>query len=43
MKCIVFDLDNTLCKIGKEILPTTAQMLKTLEEKGNRKLDEEGE
>lgn len=36
MKCIVFDLDNTLCKIGKEILPTTAQMLKTLEDKGNQ-------
>ena len=36
MKCIVFDLDGTLCKIGKEILPETVEMLKTLEERGNR-------
>ena len=36
MKCIVFDLDNTLCKIGKEILPSTVAMLKALEDKGNQ-------
>lgn len=36
MKCIVFDLDGTLCKIGKEILPETVEMLKALEDKGNR-------
>ena len=36
MKVIVFDLDNTLCEIGKEILPETVEMLKALEDKGNR-------
>ena len=36
MKWIVFDLDGTLCKIGKEILPETVEMLKALEDKGNR-------
>ena len=36
MKVIVFDLDGTLCRIGKEILPETVEMLKALEDKGNR-------
>ena len=36
MKCIVFDLDGTLCQLGKEILPETVDMLKALEGKGNR-------
>lgn len=36
MKVIVFDLDSTLCAIGKEILPETVEMLKALEDKGNR-------
>ena len=36
MRCIVFDLDSTLCAIGKEILPETVDMLKALEDKGNR-------
>ena len=36
MRCIVFDLDSTLCAIGKEILPETIEMLKALEDKGNR-------
>ena len=36
MKCIVFDLDGTLCQLGKEILPETVDMLKALEDKGNR-------
>ena len=36
MKCIAFDLDSTLCEIGKEILPDTVEMLKAIEDKGNR-------
>lgn len=36
MKYIVFDLDGTLCEIGKEILPSTVSMLKALEDRGNR-------
>lgn len=36
MKCIVFDLDSTLCAIGKEILPEDVALLKELEDKGNR-------
>lgn len=36
MKCIVFDLDSTLCAIGKEILPQDITLLKELEDKGNR-------
>ena len=34
MKVIVFDLDGTLCRIGKEILPETVEMLKALENGG---------
>ncbi len=36
MRCIVFDLDSTLCAIGKEILPEDVALLKELEDKGNR-------
>lgn len=36
IKLVVFDLDGTLCEIGKEILPETVRQIKKLEESGVR-------
>lgn len=36
MKVIVFDLDNTLCEVGKPILHENIVLLKKLEDQGNQ-------
>lgn len=36
MKVIVFDLDNTLCDLGKEIALENVNLLKKLEQKGHK-------
>ena len=35
MKCIVFDLDKTLCELSEGISLQNIELLKKLEEKGN--------
>ena len=36
MKVLVFDLDNTLCKLAKPVLDEDVKILKELEARGNK-------
>lgn len=36
IKAVIFDLDNTLAKIGKEILPKDLELLRKMEKQGVR-------
>lgn len=36
MKYLIFDLDNTLCELGKPILPENVKFLHKLEDKGHK-------